>query len=111
MKETERMEIIKIFLDMFEVNNIEDLPNEALPNLLDMITPQTNEGTWSIIYKESNKDERKQLIADIKNCLNEKCKMSLYHIYCEGIMDENTRDYFDFCSRHSVWYEKCDPLR
>ncbi len=49
MKETERMEIIKIFLDMFEVNNIEDLPNEALPNLLDMITPQTNEGTWSII--------------------------------------------------------------
>lgn len=105
MKESEKNEKIKQFLDMFNVNNIDDLPDYALPDLIDMLQPQYNVGSVSTIYNESNDKEKKQLLVDIKKCINDNKTMSLYVLSNEGVANGNNNGYFAFCSQHSIWYE------
>lgn len=105
MNETERKATVKMFLDAFKVKTIDDLPEHALPDLLDMLLPDNGVGSVSTIYGECNEKEKRKLIADIKKCINDNKTMSLYLVLNEGVYDDSTKDYFDFCARHSIWYE------
>lgn len=105
MNETERKATIKMFLDTFKVKSIDDLPEHTLPNLLDMLLPDNCVGSVDTIYGECNEKEKRKLIADIKKCINDNKKMFTYLVLNEGVYDDNTKDYFDFCARHSIWYE------
>lgn len=104
MDETERKATVKMFLDAFKVNSIDDLPEHAWPDLIDMLFPDDHIRAY-IIYRECNKKEKQSFVADIKKCINGNKKMFTYPVLNEGVYDDNTKDYFDFCARHSIWYE------
>lgn len=105
MNETEKKETVRMFLDTFKVNSIDDLPEHALPNLLDMLLPDNGIGSVDTIYGECNEKEKRKLIVDIKKCINDNKTMSLYITSNEGVSNGKNNDYFDFCTRHSIWYE------
>ena len=69
--------IINEYLTSFKVKHIDELPDIILVGLLGEFTEPLYGGALQI-YKESNKDERKVLIEDVKKCLEMKATISPY---------------------------------
>ena len=104
MNDLERQATIAECLSLFNANNIDELPDNALLLIIDSVVPPIYGGA-STIYKESNKAERKALVADVKKCLANEAEIT-YQLVCnEGVRGPSTEEYFVWCSRHSVWYE------
>lgn len=96
--------VIDEYLELFNAKCIDELPDIALIDLLSSFCAPYYGGALKI-YEESDDDERKVLIADVKKCLKKEATMSFYLLSNEGVKNAANDDYFDFCSRHSVWYE------
>ena len=62
-------------------------------------------GDVETIYKECDESERKTFIEYVIKCYNEDKVIHTHMVENEGVMDESTESYFEWCSRHSVWYE------
>lgn len=96
--------VIDKYLEMFKAKSIDELPDIALLDLLSSFSAPLYGGALRI-YEESDNDERKSLIEDVKKCLEKKATISYHLVSDEGVKSPANDDYFDFCSRHSVWYE------
>jgi hypothetical protein len=100
----EEKHIINEYLASFKVKHIDELPKTVLIGLLGEFTEPLYGGALRI-YEESNEDERKTLIKHVRECIEGNASISYYLVSNEGVKSTDNDDYFDFCSRHSVWYE------
>ncbi len=100
-------EIIELFLTHFNVDSIYELPDKVLVELFDFITKDFVRcyGGASMVYKESNKKEQKQLVEDVKKCFEGNAEISYFIINREGVKTKDNEEYFKRISRHSVEYE------
>ena len=100
-------EIIELFLTHYNVESIYELPDKVLVDLFDSITKDIVRcyGGASMVYKESNKKEQKQLVEDVKKCFEGNAEISYCFINREGVKTEDNEEYFKWISRHSVDYQ------
>lgn len=96
--------IINNWVKMLNVKRLEDFSVEQLACLYDelYLSPM---GSASQIFEESNDDERTEFSKALLNCIKNDKQLEIFTISNEGIKDEMTKEYFDFCSRHHFWYQ------
>ena len=97
-------ETIDEYLEGFKARSIGELPGEVLAGLMDDIVQPMYGGAYTI-YEESDDEEREKLVADIVKCLEGNASISYHLVVKEGVLTEKNEGYFDFCDRHSVWYD------
>ena len=91
-------------LKLFGVKRIEDL-TDGFEIAMAYDDAFEKYGDVETIYKECDESERKTFIEYVIKCYNEGKIIHTHMVENEGVMDESTESYFEWCSRHSVWYE------
>lgn len=109
MNKEEKEMTIKDFLEAFNAKSIDELPDEMIVGVLSLIT-EPRYGGATTIYEESNESERDQFIKDAKRCINGEVEIEYRFVNNEGVKTEDNEDYFEWISRHSVWYETITTL-
>lgn len=99
-----KKKIIAAYLEGFKVNGIYELPDIALVGLMDEIMPPLYGGA-NTIYDESDDEERKLLIEDVRRCIEGEASITYLLVSGEGVKNDINKGLFDFSERHSVWYE------
>ncbi len=99
-KEERKTNLVK----KYGVRRIEDLTDGAeIAWVYDYVFEKY--GDVETIYKECDESERKTFLEYVIKCYNEDKEILTHMVENEGVLDEETESYFEWCARHSVWYE------
>lgn len=99
----EREEITKEYLDALNAKSIDELNDEIIVGILSLTTDSIYGGATTI-YDECNETERKQFIEDAKRVIKGDADMDFLLVNKEGVKTGSNEEYFEWISRHSVWY-------
>lgn len=99
-----REDIINNWLKMLNVKHLEDFSVEQLACLYDELYTSSY-GSASLIFDESNEEERTELGKFLLNCIKDNKQLSIYQVFNEGVRDKTTEQYFEWCSKHTCWYQ------
>lgn len=97
--------IIKKWLDIFQASSLENLDCKQLALLYDDTHEQSVSGCATTIYEESNDDERKEFADVLLESIKTGTHINFVMVDGEGVMNEQNKDYFDWCERHTCWYQ------
>ena len=91
-------------MELYGVKHIEELNDGfKIARFYDFVFEKY--GDVKTIYKECDESERKTFLEYVIKCYNEDKEMLTHIVENEGVRDESTESYFEWYSRHSVWYE------
>lgn len=99
-----REESVNHFLEIADAKSIDDLNCEQLACLYDYAFKDSPASAMTI-YRESNEKEREEFKNALLGAMKGEIEICLYETNAEGVYDEKNKEYFDFCWRHTDWYE------
>ena len=101
-----REDIVNQMLQARKVNSIDNLDDEDVVVLYDLL--DFDYGGASVIYDECPDVDKREFASIIRDCIAGKKAIEIYRIYCEGVRDEETEEYFEWCSKHTYWYQEIE---
>lgn len=100
----EKEESINHFLNAVNARSIEDLDCNLLAHLYDFAFNDTSASAVTIC-EESDTEEREDFRIALLNAMKGLAGIVLFNSNAEGVRSQKNKEYFDFYTRHTDWYE------